>query len=62
MNEQKFLLEIKNLQHKIQDMLVVIDTLQTNIRSVTSYLTDDQKDQITTPSYNWCVNWKPEQD
>lgn len=50
------------LQRKIEDMLVVIDTLQTNIRSVSSYLSDEQREQINTPSYKWCVNWRPDQD
>ena len=47
---------------QISELCVLIDTLQANLRSATSYLTEKQRKQITTPSYTWCINWKPEKD
>ncbi len=61
MTNRELLLNNQQLQRKIDDMLVVIDTLQTNMRTVASYLSDDQQELIQIPSYKWCVNWKPDQ-
>jgi len=53
---------IQQLQRERQELLVVIDTLQTNLRSCTSMLTDDARDQVTQArSYQWCVDWSEHQ-
>ena len=54
--------ELVRKQKEIADLHVLIDTLQTNLRSVTSYLTEEQKKEINTPSYRWCIEWKSEND
>ena len=46
---------------EIEDLKVLIDTLQTNLRSAVCLLDEQSKQQITnTPSYKWCVNWTPQ--
>jgi hypothetical protein len=54
--------ELVRKQKEIADLHVLIDTLQTNLRSVTSYLTEEQKKEVNTPSYRWCIQWKPKND
>jgi len=49
----------KDLKKEISELYVLIDTLQTNLRTVVSYLNEEQKKEINTPSYRWCVEWKP---
>lgn len=49
---------IQQLQRERQELLVVIDTLQTNLRSCMSMLPDDARDQVTqVRSYQWCIDW-----
>jgi len=55
--EKELLKEINKLNRHKNDMYVVIDTLQTNLRSICSYLTNEQLDEVKTPSYKWCVEW-----
>ena len=52
--------ELVRKQKEIAELHVLIDTLQANLRSVSSYLTEDQKKDVITPSYKWCIDWKPE--
>ena len=53
--------ELVNKDHEIQELHVLIDTLQTNLRSVLSYLDEDQAKEIKrVPSMKWCVEWSPE--
>ena len=53
--------ELLNKDHEIQELHVLIDTLQTNLRSVLSYLDEDQAKEIKrVPSMKWCVEWSPE--
>ena len=54
--------ELVQKQKEIAELHVLIDTLQANLRSSASYLTEEQKKEINTPSYKWCINWKPEND
>jgi len=49
--------EINKLNRQKADLLVLIDTLQTNMRSIVSYLDENQKKQISTPSFKWVMNW-----
>ena len=53
---------MNNKEKQIAELHVLIDTLQANLRSAVSYLTEEQKKEINTPSYKWCINWKPEND
>lgn len=49
---------IKNKQ--IEELQVLIDTLQTNLRSAVSLLDASKRSQIVNvQSYKWCVNWRP---
>tara|TARA_R100001443_G_scaffold116436_1_gene136858 strand:- start:192 stop:386 length:195 start_codon:yes stop_codon:yes gene_type:complete len=53
--------ELLNKDQEIQELHVLIDTLQTNLRSVLSYLDEDQAKEIKrVPSMKWCVEWSPE--
>lgn len=58
MNEKQLQFELMKKDKQIADLYVVIDTLQTNMRSVTSYLDQDKKSEIETRSFKWCMNWK----
>ena len=58
MKEKQLLLQISNQQKEIAELYVVIDTLQTNMRSVISYLDQEKKSEIETRSFKWCMNWK----
>ena len=52
--------ELVQKEKQIAELHVLIDTLQTNLRTACSYLTDQQKKEINTPSYRWCSEWIPE--
>ncbi len=54
--------QIQQKDKEIADLLVIIDTLQTNMRSVSTYVPEDKIKEITTQSYNWSINWKPGKD
>ena len=51
--------QLRMQQNRITELYVLIDTLQTNLRSATVYLTPKELKEIDTQSYRWCVNWKP---
>lgn len=54
--------ELHKRDKEINELKVLIDTLQTNLRSAVQLLDDKSKKEITsTPSYKWCANWRPEQ-
>lgn len=59
MKDRQLLLKINNLEKEIQELLVIIDTLQTNLRTAVSYLDDKAKEQVTgVQSYKWCSEWR----
>lgn len=59
MKERQLLLQISNQQKEIAELYVVIDTLQTNLRSAVGYLSDEDKEKIiNVQSYKWCTNWQ----
>tara|TARA_B100000579_G_scaffold437980_1_gene470491 strand:- start:8194 stop:8451 length:258 start_codon:yes stop_codon:yes gene_type:complete len=63
MKEKQLLFEVKKKQDKINDLLVLIDTLQTNLRSAVSCLDEKSKNQITgVRSYQWCINWRDDSE
>lgn len=49
------------LQSRVADLLVLIDTLQTQLRTAESVIKQHEPEHslFTTPSYKWCMNWKP---
>jgi len=53
----------KELSHKnkeMADLHVLIDTLQTNLRSAVSAIDPDKRDNVTSvQSFKWSVNWRP---
>tara|TARA_E500000331_G_scaffold188509_1_gene181453 strand:- start:462 stop:653 length:192 start_codon:yes stop_codon:yes gene_type:complete len=52
--------EIIDQKSQIADLLVLIDTLQTNLRSATSVIPEEKKASIVdVQSYKWSLNWKP---
>jgi hypothetical protein len=61
-------LEIKRLNkvihdkdREIADLLVLIDTLQTNLRSAVSQIDPDKAKTITeVQSFKWSLNWRKE--
>jgi hypothetical protein len=60
MSEKQLKFEILKLNKEISDLMVLIDTLQSNLRSAVSQLPDDKVGSITNvQSYKWCLNWKP---
>ena len=54
--------QVQQKDKEIADLLVIIDTLQTNMRSVSTYVPEDKIKEITTRSYNWSLKWRPGQD
>jgi len=59
MNEKLLQLEILKRDKQIQELYVLIDTLQTNLRASTSQLDESIKEKITSvQSYKWCMNWR----
>ena len=46
MNERQLKLEIHNLTKKVEALQVLVDTLQTNLRSAVSHLSDEDKEKI----------------
>ena len=46
MTEKQLQFELMKKDKQIADLYVVIDTLQTNMRSVSSYLSEDKKNEI----------------
>ena len=56
--EIKLKKEIFQKEKQIKDLYVLIDTLQTNLRSAVSYIESEKKEEIETPSFKWVMNWK----
>ena len=50
----------KELRNKINDLHVLVDTLQANLRTAEAIITKYEPacQLISTPSYKWCINWK----
>jgi hypothetical protein len=58
--EKKLNMQIKKLENENSELKVLIDTLQTNLRSAVSQLDENKKESIIgVQSYKWCVNWRP---
>jgi len=60
MNEQKELLkQVMQKDKQIDDLHVLIDTLQTNLRSAVSMLDEDSKSKIEgVQSYRWVTSFR----
>ena len=60
MNQQtKHTLELIKKDKQSADLYDLIDTLQTNLRTTVSYLSEEDKQQVVNvQSYKWCSNWK----
>ena len=59
MDEKSLVLQLINKDKQISELYVLIDTLQTNLRSATSCLGPEDEERITkVQSYKWCMNWK----
>lgn len=54
--------QIHNLQREREDLLVLIDTLQTNLRAAVSHLSDDDREKVeNVQSFKWSLNWRVDQ-
>jgi hypothetical protein len=61
MTEKQLEFKILKLNKEISNLNVLIDTLQTNLRSAVSQIPEDKVESITkVRSYQWCSNWRPE--
>lgn len=59
MREKELNLIIYNQQKQIADLYALIDTLQTNLRTTTHYLSEqDKAEVVNVQSYKWCINWQ----
>lgn len=59
MNEKKLQFEIMKRDKQIQDLYVLIDTLQTNLRSASNLLDEENKNKIVNvQSFKWCMSWR----
>jgi len=60
MENKNLLLQINEKEKRIEELLVLIDTLQTNLRSAVANIPEGKKGEITNvQSYKWCTNWRP---
>lgn len=51
--------ELQKKEKQIQELYVLIDTLQTNLRSAVSSLPEEGKEKIVNVrSFKWCMNWR----
>ena len=52
--------ELAELTTKYNDLLVLVDTLQTNLRTATTIIQkyEPECEFFNTPSYKWVTNWK----
>jgi len=58
MDEKNLLKQLLQKDKQIAELYALIDTLQTNLRTTTSYLNeDDKKEVVNVQSYKWCMNW-----
>ena len=55
---QKLKLKSLKKDKRISELYVVIDTLQTNLRSAVSCLGEKEKKEVETPSFKWSMKWK----
>ena len=59
MNEKELRKKIRDQGLEIEDLLVVIDTLQTNLRSAVSCIPEKDRGQVeNTRSFKWCLEWR----
>ena len=59
MDEKNLLKQLLQKDKQISELYVLIDTLQTNLRSATSCLSEEESSKIASvQSYKWCINWK----
>ena len=60
MTDREIKKQLFNKEKEIKELHVLIDNLQTNLRSAISYLSEEQaKEIIKVPSMKWCVDWSP---
>ena len=47
-------------EKEINELYVLIDTLQANLRSAATHIPEEDRSKVVgVCSYKWCVNWKP---
>jgi hypothetical protein len=52
--------QLSDKDKEIEELLVLIDTLQCNLRSCVSCLPEKKKKEINSvKSFRWSLNWKP---
>lgn len=60
MKDKELLKKISNLEKERNELYVLIDTLQTNLRSTAAVVPEDKKNSIVeVQSFKWCINWRP---
>lgn len=56
---RELLKRINDLEREREDLLVLIDTLQTNLRAASSHLSDEDREKVeSVQSYKWSLNWR----
>ena len=59
MDEKNLLKQLLQKDKQIAELYTLIDTLQTNLRTSTHYLNEeDQEKVVNVQSYKWCINWR----
>jgi len=59
---RELLKRINDLEREREDLLVLIDTLQTNLRAAASHLSDEDRNKVeSVQSYKWSLNWRVDQ-
>jgi len=62
MNSNAEIKELKRLlllkQKQVTELHVLIDTMQSNLRSCIHYLDEEQEKAVGTRSLQWCLQWR----
>ncbi len=59
MDEKNLLKQLLQKDKQIAELYTLIDTLQTNLRTSTHYLNEEDKEKfVNVQSYKWCMNWR----
>ena len=56
---EKLKQEILKKDKQVSELYVLIDTLQSNLRSAITHLEDGALEAVNNHSCRWCIKWRP---
>jgi len=61
MSDKMLRKKLSDKDKEIEELLVLIDTLQCNLRSCVSCLPEEKQEEISSVrSFKWSLNWRPD--